>query len=84
MSSFVPLNIIHTTFESLLLILNGKLFIWIACSDYETISIYIGFFQKIKRCCRVHVQATLLFKIISTGMFQKEAIFCYFYLGYVI
>ena len=59
MSSFLPLNIIHTTFESLFLTLNGKLFIWIACSDYETISVYIDFFQKIKRCCRVHVQATL-------------------------
>ena len=33
-------------------------------------------FQTIKRCRLAHVQATLLFKIISTGMFQKEAIFC--------
>ena len=78
MSLFLPLNIIHTIFESLLLTLNRKIFIQIASSDYETISIYINFFQTIKRCCQVHVQATLLFKIISIGMFQKEAIFCYF------
>ena len=58
--------------------LNKKMFIWIASSDYETISIYIDFFQIIKRCCQVHVQTTSLFKIISVGMFQKEAIFCYF------
>ena len=75
MSLFLPLNIIHTIFESLLLTLNRKIFIWIASSDYETISIYIDFFQTIKRCCQVHVQATLFFKIISIGMFQKEAIF---------
>ena len=76
-SLFLPLTIIHTIFESLLLTLNRKIFISIASSDYETISIYIDFFQKIKRCCQVHVQATLLFKIISNEMFQKEAIFCY-------
>ena len=58
--------------------LNKKMFIWIASSDYETISIYINFFQIIKRCCQVHVQATSMFEIISTGMFQKEVIFCYF------
>ena len=37
-----------------------------------------NFFQTIKRCCQVHVQATSMFEIISTGMFQKEVIFCYF------
>ena len=78
MSLFLPLNIIHTIFESLLLTLNRKIFIWIASSNNENKSIYIDFFQTIKRCCQVHVQATSLFKIISVGMFQKEAIFCYF------
>ena len=78
MSLFLPLNMIHAIFESLLLTLNRKIFIWVAPSDYETISTYIDFLQTIRRCCQVHVQATLLFKIISTGMFQKEAIFCYF------
>ena len=73
MTLFLTLNIIHTIFESLLLTLNRKMFIWIACSDYETISIYIKFFQTIKRCCQVHVQATSLFKIISIRVFQKEA-----------
>ena len=82
MSLFLFLNKIHTIFESLLLTLNSKIFIWIASSDYETISIYIDFFQTIKRCCQVYVQATLLFKIISNGMFQKEAIFLLL-LGYV-
>ena len=67
MSLFLPLNIIHTIFESLLLTLNRNIFIWIASSDYETISTYIDFFQTIRRCCQVHVQATLLFK--------KESIF---------
>ena len=69
MSLFLPLNIIHTIFESLLLTLNWKIFIWTASSDYETTSIDIYFFQTIKRCCQVHVQTTLLFKIISIGMF---------------
>ena len=78
MSLFLPLNIIHTIFESLLLTLNRKNFIWIASSEYETISIYIIFFQTIKRCCQVHLQTTLLFKTTSIGMFQKEAIFRYF------
>ena len=78
MSLFLTLNIIHTIFESLLLTLNRKIFIWIASSNYENKSIYIDFFQTIKRCCQVHVQATSLFKIITIGMFQKEAIFCYF------
>ena len=55
--------------------LNKKMFIWIASSDYETISIYIIYFQIIKLCCQIHVS---LFEIISIGMFQKEAIFCYF------
>ena len=73
MTLFLTLNIIHTIFESLLLTLNRKMFIWIACSDYETISIYIKFFPTIKRCCQVHVQATSLFKIISIRVFQKEA-----------
>ena len=73
MTLFLTLNIIHTIFESLLLTLNTKRFIWITCSDYETISIYIEFFQTIKRCCQVHVQATSLFKIISIRVFQKEA-----------
>ena len=58
--------------------LNKKMFIWIASSDYETISIYIIFFQIIKRCCQVHLQATSMFEIASIGIFQKEAIFCYF------
>ena len=78
MSLFLNLNIIQTIFESLFLTLKKKKFIWIASSGYETISIYIEFFQIIKRCCQVHVQATSLFKIITIGMFQKEAIFCYF------
>ena len=78
MSLFLPLNIIHTIFESLLLTLNRKIFIWIASSDYETISIYIDFFQTIKRCCQVYVQATLLFEIISNETFQKETIFVTF------
>ena len=75
MSLFLTLNIIHTIFESLL---NRKMFIWIAPLDYETISINIYFYQTIKRCCQVHVQATSLFKIISIRMFQKEGTFCYF------
>ena len=59
MSLFLTLNKIPTIFESLLLAtLNRKKFIWIASSDYETISIYIIFFQTIKRSCQVHVQAT--------------------------
>ena len=78
MSLFLTLNIIQTIFESILLTLKRKKFIWIASSDYETIFIYVEFFQIIKRCCQVHVQATSLFKIITIGMFQKEAIFCYF------
>ena len=73
MTLFLTLNIIHTIFESLLLTLNRKRFIWITYSDYETISIYIEFFQTVKRCCQVHVQATSLFKIISIRVFQKEA-----------
>ena len=78
MSLFLTLNIIQTIFESLLLTLKRKKYIRIASSDYETIFIYVEFFQIIKRCCQVHVQATSLFKIITIGMFQKEAIFCYF------
>ena len=78
MSLFLTQNIIHNIFEPLLLTLNRKKFIWIASSDYKTISIYIGFFHIIKRCCQVHVQATSLFKVITIGMFQKEAVFCYF------
>ena len=78
MSLFLSPNIIHTIFESLLLTLNRKKFIWIASSYYETISIEINFSRMIKRCCQVHVQATSLFKIIAIGMFQKEVIFCYF------
>ena len=58
--------------------LNRKMFFWIASSDYETMFIYLFFFQIIKRCCQVHVEATSVFEIISIGMFQKEAIFCYF------
>ena len=58
--------------------LNRKMFFWIASSDYETMFIYLLFFQIIKRCCQVHVEATSAFEIISIGMFQKEAIFCYF------
>ena len=69
MSLLLTLNIIHTIVESLLLTLNRKKFIWVAFSDYETTSICIDFFQTIKRCCQVHVQA-------SIGIFQKEAIFC--------
>ena len=37
--------------------------------------IYIYFFQRIKRCCQVHEQATSLLKKISIGMFKKEASF---------
>ena len=77
MSLFLTLNIIHTIFESLLLTSNRKKFIRIASSDYETISIYIDFFQIIKRCCQVHVQVTSLFKKVSIGMFKKVAIFTY-------
>ena len=83
MSLFLLLNIIHAIFEFLLLTLNRKIFIWIASSDYETISIYKDFFQTIKRCCQVHVQGTLLFQIISIGMFQKEAIFVTFRVRYM-
>ena len=36
------------------------------------------FFQTITRCCQVHPQATSLFKNISIGMFQWEAIFVTF------
>ena len=36
---------------------------------------YIQFFQTIKCCCQVHVQATSLFKIISVGMFQEKSNF---------
>ena len=79
MSLFLTLNIIYTTSESLLLAYR-KIFIRKASSDYETISI---FFQAIKRCCQVHVKATSLFKIISVGMFQKEAFF-FLLFGYVI
>ena len=32
-SLFLPVNMIHTIFESLLLTLNRKIFIWIASSD---------------------------------------------------
>ena len=39
MSLFLTLNIIYTTSESLLLTYR-KIFIWIASSDYETISIF--------------------------------------------
>ena len=46
MSLFLRLNIIHTIFESLMLTLNRKIFIWIASSDYETISIYKDFFKQ--------------------------------------
>ena len=70
MSSLLILKISHTIFESLLLTLNRKMFIWIASSDYETISIQIDFFQTIKRCFQVHVQAISLFKIISFRMKQ--------------
>ena len=44
MSLFLPLNKSYIIFESLLLTLNRKIFIWIASSDYETKSIYIDFF----------------------------------------
>ena len=39
MSLFLTLNIIHTIFESLLLTYR-KIFIWIASSDYEIISVF--------------------------------------------
>ena len=58
--------------------LNRKIFIWIASSDYATIFIYMDFFQAKKHCCQVHVQATSLFKKISIGMFNKEAISSHF------
>ena len=44
----------------------------------ETTSIYKDFFQTIKRCCQVDIQATTSFKTMSIGMFLKEATFCYF------
>ena len=59
---------IFCIFESLLLTYR-TVFIWIAFSDYETITI---FFQTIKCCCQVHVQATSLFKIISVGIIKKK------------
>ena len=52
MALFIRLNIIHTIFESRLLTLDRKIFIWMTSSDSETISIYIDFFQTIKRCCQ--------------------------------
>ena len=45
-----------------------KMFIGTACSDYDTISMYYIinfhkiFFQTIKRCCQVHVQAISFLK----------------------
>ena len=78
MSLFLPLNKSYIIFESLLLTLNRKIFIWIASSHSETISTYIDLFQTIWPWCQIHVQATLLCKIISTEMFQKEGIFRYF------
>ena len=65
-------------YSSLLLTLNREMFIWIASADYQTTSIYINFFQILNRCCQVHIQAILMLEIISIGMFQKKAIFCYF------
>ena len=62
----------------LLTLTRNFFFFWIASSDYDTISIYIVFFQTITRCCQVHAQATSLFKKISIGMFQWEAIFVTF------
>ena len=78
LSLFLPLNIIYTIFESLLLTLNRKIFIQIASSYYETISIYIDFFQTIKRCCQVYVQATLLLKIVCLECFRKKQFFVNF------
>ena len=66
-----------------MLTLNRKMFIWIASFGYETMSVRIDFFQTIKHCCQVHVQATSLFKIIGIGMFQKEAIFVTFRVCYM-
>ena len=43
MSLFLTPNIIQTIFESLLLTINRKKFIWIGSFYYETISIYIVF-----------------------------------------
>ena len=37
----------HHFLEFLLLTINRKMFIWIASSDYDTISVYIDFFQTI-------------------------------------
>ena len=59
------------------------MFIWIASSDCETISLYINFFKIIKRCCQVHVQATLMFEIISIEMFQKKHFFVTFRVCYM-
>ena len=82
-SLFLILNVIHTIFESLLLTLNRKKFIWIASSYYETISIEIYFFQMIKGCCQVHVQATSLFKIITIECFKKKLFFVTFRVCYM-
>ena len=80
MSLYLTLNIIHTIFESLFLTLNRKKFIWIASSDYETISIYIIFFQTIKRSCQVHVQAT---SFIALECFRKKQFFVTFRVCYM-
>ena len=71
----------HHFLVFLLLAWNRKMFIWIASSDYDTISIYIDLFQTIKCCFQVHVQTISLFKKIRIGMFKKEGIFL-FLLGY--
>ena len=68
----------HHFLVFLLLTSSSKMFIWIASSDYDTISIYIDFFQTIKRCCQVHVQVTSLFKKISIGMLKKKQFFVTF------
>ena len=48
-------------------------FFWLWCNIHLH-----SFFQTITGCCQVHAQATLLFKKISIGMLQWEAIFVTF------
>ena len=68
MSLLLILNIILTIFSVCIAYLNIKVLTGTSPSDYDTISIewiinfYTYFFETIKRCCQVHVQATSLLK----------------------
>ena len=50
----------------------------VSIADFKQKKVYLdsfylhSFFQTIKRCCQIHLQAILLFKIIGIGMFQEE------------